>query len=231
MLNHGEKTGVGMGSLQMGDQRSTSANPTERMSIIAEDFRTFDNLGNVYGYNIECSDIYGKKYSTMQNVIKKWRKFLTLKQMFDIIAETIHNDESINCLDKKSCIRGILGHNCHWFCDPVIIGFWSTKVYVFSESVLCLGKVFQHFECNEVWKNRVAGVRAERRCRDCDVINGESTEFVWNIFPGFTTLQFCDKIGDLLSSMGHTRIFHRNSVCVNVQWHFFLTDTTTKMNV
>ena len=24
-------------------------------------YRTFDNLGNVYGYNIECSDIYGKE--------------------------------------------------------------------------------------------------------------------------------------------------------------------------
>ena len=40
--------------------------------------------------------------------------------------------------------------------------------------------------------------------RDYDAINGESTEFKWNIFPGFTTLQLCDKISDLLSSMGHT---------------------------
>ena len=31
-----------------------------------------------------------------------------------------------------------------------------------------------------------------------------STEFEWNIFPGFTTLQLCDKISDLLSSMGQT---------------------------
>ena len=32
----------------------------------------------------------------------------------------------------------------------------------------------------------------------------EPTEFEWNIFPGFTTLQLCDKISDLLSSMGQT---------------------------
>ena len=37
-----------------------------------------------------------------------------------------------------------------------------------------------------------------------DAINGESPEFEWNIFPGFTTLQLCDKISDLLSSMGQT---------------------------
>ena len=46
--------------------------------------------------------------------------------------------------------------------DPVVINLQSIKVYVFSDSVLCLGKVLQHPECNEAWKNRVAGVRAER---------------------------------------------------------------------
>ena len=69
---------------------------------------------------------------------------------------------------------------------------------------MCLGKVLQHPESNEAWKNRVAGVRAERSYRDYDAINGESTEFEWNIFPGFTTLQLCDKISDLLSHLGQT---------------------------
>ena len=70
--------------------------------------------------------------------------------------------------------------------------------------MLCLGKVLQHPECNEAWKNRVAGIRSEKSYRDYDGINGESTEFEWNIFPRFTTLQLCDKIGDLLSNLGHT---------------------------
>ena len=70
--------------------------------------------------------------------------------------------------------------------------------------MLCLGKVLQHPESNESWKNRVAGARAERSYRDYDAINGEPTEFEWNIFPGFTTLQLCDKISDLLSYMGQT---------------------------
>ena len=70
--------------------------------------------------------------------------------------------------------------------------------------MLCLGKVLQHPECNEAWNNRVAGVRAEKSYKDYDAINGESTEFEWNIFPGFTTLQLCDKISDLLNSLGQT---------------------------
>ena len=70
--------------------------------------------------------------------------------------------------------------------------------------MLCLGKVLQHPESNEAWKNRVAGARAERSYRDYDAINGESTEFEWNIFPGFTTLQLCDEISDLLRYLGQT---------------------------
>ena len=88
--------------------------------------------------------------------------------------------------------------------DETVINLQRTKVYVFSDSVLYLGKVLQHPESNEAWKNRVAGVRAERSYRDYAAINGESTEFEWNIFPGFTTLQLCGKINDLLSDLGQT---------------------------
>ena len=71
--------------------------------------------------------------------------------------------------------------------------------------MLCLGKVLQHPESNEAWKNRVAGIRSEKSYRDYDAINGESTEFEWNIFPRFTTLQLCViKINDLLSNLGQT---------------------------
>ena len=69
---------------------------------------------------------------------------------------------------------------------------------------MCLGRVLQHPDSNEAWKNRIAGVKAEKSCRDYDAINGESTEFEWNIFPGFTTLQLCGKVNDLLSDLGQT---------------------------
>ena len=57
---------------------------------------------------------------------------------------------------------------------------------------------------NEAWKNRVTGIRSEKSYRDYDAINGESTEFEWNIFTRFTTLQLCDKISDLRSDLGQT---------------------------
>ena len=128
---------------------------------------------------------------------------LTLKQMFDVTAQIVHNEEEISGLDK------IVHQRNAWtqlslINGPVIISLQSTKVCVFSDSVSCLGKVLQHPECNEAWKNRVAGVRAEKSCRDYDAVSGESTEFQWYIFPGFTSLQLCDKISNLLSSSGQT---------------------------
>ena len=153
---------------------------------------------------LNAATFVGKNFSTMQNVVKN-QESLTLKQMFDVTAQIFHIEEEITGLVWiKFCIRRILGHKLSLINDPVIINFQSTKVYVFSDSVLCLGKVLQHPERNEAWKNRVAGVRAEKSYRDYDAVSGESTEFEWNIFPGFTTLQLCDKINNLLSSLGQT---------------------------
>ena len=74
--------------------------------------------------------------------------FLTIER-----GNTIHNDDEIHCLDK------VVYQSNSWtklslINDPVIIGLQSTKVYVFSDSVLCLGKVLQHPECNEAWKKQ-----------------------------------------------------------------------------
>ena len=88
--------------------------------------------------------------------------------------------------------------------DETVINLQRTKVYVFSDSVLCLGRILQHPDSNEAWNNRIAGVMAEKSYRDYDGIDGEPTEFEWNIFPGFTTLQLCGKVTDQRSRLGET---------------------------
>ena len=42
------------------------------------------------------------------------------------------------------------------------------------------------------------------KATETDGITGQPTEFEWNIFPGFTTLQLCGKVTDLLSRSGET---------------------------
>ena len=98
----------------------------------------------------------GKNLSTVQSVVKNLED-LTLKQMFDVTAQLVNNQDEINGLDK------ILWRKNSWkrlslIDDEVAINLRRTKVYVFSDSVLCLGKVLQHPESNVAWKKRVAGV-------------------------------------------------------------------------
>ena len=76
---------------------------------------------------------------------------------------------------------------------------------MYSQILYCVSaKFFNILNATKLGRTEFAGARAERSYRDYDAINGESTEFEWNIFPGFTTLQLCYKVSDLLSSMGQT---------------------------
>ena len=70
--------------------------------------------------------------------------------------------------------------------------------------MLCLGRVHQHPKSNEAWKDRIGWIITCQSYRDYDGISGEPTEFEWNIFPGFTTLQLYGKVTDLLSRSGET---------------------------
>ena len=84
-------------------------------------------------------------------------------------------------------------------CDERVINLQRAKVYVFSDSVLCLGKIHQNPGANEAWKKRIEWITTSQSYRDFDGISGEPTEFEWNIFPGFDTLQLHGKVKDLLS--------------------------------
>ena len=158
--------------------RNQVRNRQKRMSSNAENCTEHSIIWRMFmATTLNAATFMGKNFSTMQNVVKN-QESLTLKQMFDVTAQVVHNEEEITGLDK------ILYQKNSWtqlslINDSVIINLQSTKVYVFSDSVLCLGKVLQHPEGNEAWKNRVAGVRAEKSYRDYDAVSGESTEFEW----------------------------------------------------
>ena len=53
-------------------------------------------------------------------------------------------------------------------------------------------------------EGQIEWITTSQSYRDYDGISGEPTEFEWNIFPGFTTLQLCGKINDPLSRLGET---------------------------
>ena len=175
----------------------------KRMSNVAESGEEHSIIWGMFmAATINAATFMGKNFSTIQSFIKNYED-LPLKQMFDVTAQLVNDQEKIHGLDKIQW-RKNSWKRLSLIVDETVINLQSTKVYVFSDSVLCLRRILQHPDSNEAWKNRIAGVKSVRSYRDYDGINGESTEFEWNIFPGFTTLQLCDKISDLLSSLGQT---------------------------
>ena len=169
---------------------------------------------------MESATFMGKNFQNNQNSIVNTTD-LTLKKMFDISAKLVGEQDEISNVDAIHWEK----HSWKYLSligDETIINLQRAKVYVFSDSVLCLAKIHQHPKSNESWKDRIGWITTSQSYRDCDGISGEPTEFEWNIFPGFTTLQLCGKVTDLHEQIRrNTRNFHRkNSIYVDVQRHF-----------
>ena len=54
--------------------------------------------------------------------------------------------------------------------DETVINLQRAKVYVFSDSVLCLGRVHQHPRSNKAWKERIGWIITDKSYRDYDGI-------------------------------------------------------------
>ena len=151
---------------------------------------------------MNAATFMGKNFQGNQNSIMNTSD-LTLKKMFDISAQLVSEQDEIFKVDT------ILLEKHSWkylslIGDERIINLQRAKVYVFSDSALCLGRVHQHPKSNEAWKDRKGWITTDQSYRDYDGISGGPTEFEWNIFPGFTTLQLYGKVTDLLSDLGQT---------------------------
>ena len=68
----------------------------------------------------------------------------------------------------------------------------TAKVYLFSDSVLCMGKT--PFTPVSAWKEKIYWFMNSSQYRELDRINGEPMEFEWKNFPGFTTLDILEEI-------------------------------------
>ena len=86
--------------------------------------------------------------------------------------------------------------------DERIINLQRTKVYVFSDSVLCLGKIQENPQSNYAWEQRLGWFKSSPEYRNFDRIDGEPADFEWNIFTGFNTLQLNDEVKCLLLRLG-----------------------------
>ena len=151
---------------------------------------------------MESATFMGKNFQNNRNSNVNTTD-LTLKQMFDISAKLVSEQEEITGLETI----GWENHSWKYMSligDERIINLQRAKVYVFSYSVLCLGKIHQNPESNTAWEERIGWITTSQSYRDFDGIDGEPTKFEWNIFPGLDTLQLCGKVKSLLRRLGET---------------------------
>ena len=139
---------------------------------------------------LESSVFMGKNYSDNWHSIKN-TKDLTMKQMFDISAKLVSEQGEIYG------VKTIDWENSLWkylslIGDEQVISLHRTKVYVLSDSVLCLGKIHENPQSNDAWEQRLGWFKSSPEHRNEDRIDGERMDFEWNIFPGFNTLQLSD---------------------------------------
>ena len=88
--------------------------------------------------------------------------------------------------------------------DEQEISLQRTEVYVFSDSVLCLGTMNENPQSNDAWEDRLTWFKSSSVYRALDRIDGEPMEFDWNIFQGFTTLELSHKVQELLLRLSVT---------------------------
>ena len=120
--------------------------------------------------------------------------------------------------------------------DERVINLQRRKVYVFSDSVLCLGKIHEIHQSNAARERRLEWFKTSQEFRNFDGIDGEPTELEWNIFPGFDALQLCDKVKSLLSKLRETpEIFTGRilfmSMFNDISTTFLVEQKTIKKNV
>ena len=155
-------------------------------------------MENVYVFYIAGICIHDHLHSI------KITEDLTMKQMFDISekliteqSDEIYGISTTNWEDSSWKYLSLVG-------DEEVISLFAHKVYGFSDSVLCLGKINENPQSNTAWEQRLEWFKSTLEYRTLDRIDGEPMEFEWNIFPGFNTLQLCDKVQELLSGLSVT---------------------------
>ena len=125
--------------------RNQVRNIQKRMSNVAESGDEHSRIRGMFmAATLNVATFKGKNFSTIQSLVKKYED-LTLKQMFDVTAQLVNNHDEITGLDKIQWEKdswtplSLIG-------DETVINLQSTKVNVYSDSVLCLGRVLQHPE-------------------------------------------------------------------------------------
>ena len=191
----------------------------KRISNVTENGEKHSMIWRMFmAVTMESAVFMGKNYlKNCQSIVNTTD--LTLKQMFDISTKLVSEQDEISGLETI----GWENHSWKYLSligDERVFNLPSTKVYVFSDSVLCFGKIFENPESNDALEQRLGWIESSSKYRNFDRIDGEPMEFEWNIFPGFNTLQLSEQVKSLLYRLGETPEKFTGSILYLFQRHF-----------
>ena len=94
--------------------------------------------------------------------------------------------------------------------DEEVISLSHAKVYVFSDSVLYLGKMNQNTASNSVWEEQLGWFKDSPQYRILETIDGEPMEFE------FATLQLVDEVQKCMNKMSNPAQFQKRSIFISM---------------
>ena len=148
----------------------------KRISNVAEDGEKHSVIWRIFmTVTMESAVFMGKNYLNNCQSIANTTD-LTLKQMYDISTRLVSEQDEISGL-------GTIGWENHsWkylslIGDERVINLQRTKVYVFSDSVLCLGKILETSQPNDAWEQQLGCLNSSQNYRN---VVTESTASQWN---------------------------------------------------
>ena len=125
----------------------------KRISNVTGDGEEHSMIWGIFrAVTMESAVFMGKNYLNNCHSIAN-TKDLTLKQMFGISTRLASEQDEISGLETTGWedyswkYLSLIG-------DERIINLQRTKVYVFSDSVLCLGKILGNPQSNDAWEQR-----------------------------------------------------------------------------
>ena len=125
-------------------------------------------MANVYVFYIASICIHGEELLRQFAFHQKLQKISQWKHMFDISekliseqSDEIYGVKTINWEDSAWKHLSLVG-------GEKVISLLHTKVYVFSDSVLCLGKMNENPQSNSAWEDRLMWFRSSSEYRALD---------------------------------------------------------------
>ena len=136
-----------------------------------------------------------------------------VKQMFDVSEKLV---------PKQSDETQLIGKTLHGSICLRLVMNWSSVFR--AQKSTCFQIVYcvvVRSRSNIAWENRLKWFKSSPEYRALDRIDGESMEFEWNIFQGFTALQHSHKVQDFQLRLGDIpeNFYRTNYLHVDVQRH------------